>query len=758
MQVPSPPPVSPESEEPESEVEPVPESEELVPEVEPVPEPEELEPEELGSEVESVTESEALVEDEVEPESEDPRPVESLDDPVEPLDDPVEPPLVPPVESALLLDDVVMDPALVLDAPVSELSGIGPMGASLQAVIASRPGRTSVQGKRRTAARSMEPMLAPEGSPPRVGGRFVHRPDVSPGTRRRGFSSCSGAIGAISLRGPFHPRARTFLRPAPIPGPPSRVVPNTLRSTGRVSAAVLASRVLGLGREVVFAALFGAGAVADAYTVAFRIPNLLRDLLAEGALSSAFVPTFTSVLQQEGQARANALGNLVLGVLLVVTSVLTLAGIAFSEELVVAMARGFGGDAAKVALAARLTRIMMPILALVSLGAVWMGMLNAQRRFVVPALAPAVFNVVSVVAGGVVWLVGGSIEHGVMLWSVGTLVAGVAQALGQLPSLWRLGYRPAARLRGALRDPGLRRIARLMAPAAVGLAAVQINIFVNTGFAGTLGDGPVAQLGYAFRLFFLPLGVFGVALATVTTTQVSEEAAKGDRGALAQRVAESASAGWMLVSASSVGLLVLAVPVTVLVYRHGQTSLADAEAIALVLQAYVLGLVPYSLVKILAPAFYSVDRPRVPLFASMTAVVVNIVFNALTYRWLGAPGIALGTGLGALANVLVLRVAFARIVGPLPVPRRAARLLALVLANVVLAGVAWGGWWLAQQLAQRAGLVTWPVLVLAPTLLGIIVAGFFAYTGVLRALGYPGAQLLWSMPTRLLRRGRVRQR
>src|SRR5690606_18469205 len=213
------------------------------------------------------------------------------------------------------------------------------------------------------------------------------------------------------------------------------------------------------------------------------------------------------------------------------TSVLTLAGIAFSEELVVAMARGFGGDAAKVALAARLTRIMMPILALVSLGAVWMGMLNAQRRFVVPALAPAVFNVVSVVAGGVVWLVGGSIEHGVMLWSVGTLVAGVAQALGQLPSLWRLGYRPAARLRGALRDPGLRRIARLMAPAAVGLAAVQINIFVNTGFAGTLGDGPVAQLGYAFRLFFLPLGVFGVALATVTTTQVSEEAAKGDRGA-----------------------------------------------------------------------------------------------------------------------------------------------------------------------------------------------------------------------------------
>jgi putative peptidoglycan lipid II flippase len=338
------------------------------------------------------------------------------------------------------------------------------------------------------------------------------------------------------------------------------VVPEALRSTGRLSAAVLASRILGLGREIAFAALFGAGAIADAYTVAFRIPNLLRDLLAEGALSSAFVPTFTAALQQDGKAKADALGNLVLSAILVLTGVLTLLGIVFAEELVILMAQGFGGDAAKVALAARLTRVMMPILALVSLGAVWMGMLNAQRRFVVPALAPAIFNVVSILAGLLVWLWQGSVEHGVLVWSAGTLAAGVAQALVLLPSLWRLGYRPWPRLRGAFRDPGLRRIGRLMAPAVVGVAAVQINIFVNTGFAGSLGDGPVAQLGYAFRLFFLPLGVFGVALATVTTTHVSEEAAKGDRKALAERMGDSVSAGLMLTSASAVGLLVLAVP------------------------------------------------------------------------------------------------------------------------------------------------------------------------------------------------------
>jgi putative peptidoglycan lipid II flippase len=535
------------------------------------------------------------------------------------------------------------------------------------------------------------------------------------------------------------------------------VVPTPLRSTGRVSVAVLASRVLGLAREIAFAALFGAGAVADAYTVAFRIPNLLRDLLAEGALSSAFVPTFTATLQNEGKARADALGNLVLSVMLVLTGVLTGLGMIFSEALVVLMAQGFGGDAAKVALAAELTRVMMPILALVSLGAVWMGMLNAQRRFVVPALAPAVFNVVSILAGLVVWWWRGSVEHGVLVWSVGTLLAGVAQAGMLLPSLWRLGYRPALRLRGARSDPGLRRIARLMAPALVGLAAVQINIFVNTGFAGSLGDGAVAQIGYAFRLFFLPLGVFGVALATVTTTHVSEEAAKGDRGALAERVAESTSAGLMLTSASAVGLFVLAVPVTVLVYRHGQTSLADAEAIAWVLQAYVLGLVPYSLVKILAPAFYGVDRPRIPLVASLCAVVVNIVFNALTYRQLGAAGIALGTTLGAVVNWLVLRVAFRRVIGPLPVPQRAARLLALVVANGVLGGVAWGGYFGAQQLLARVGVSMSSTMVLAPVLLVVIGAGFFAYAAVLRALGYPGGKQLWSMPARIFRRGRSRQ-
>ncbi|MEM6991838.1 MAG: murein biosynthesis integral membrane protein MurJ [Myxococcota bacterium] len=525
----------------------------------------------------------------------------------------------------------------------------------------------------------------------------------------------------------------------------------TLASSAKVSAAILGSRVLGLVREVVFASLFGAGAVADAYHVAFRIPNLLRDLFAEGALSAAFVPTFTQTLHDDGEERAHALGNLAASALLLMTGALVGLGLLFAEPLVAAISGGFAGDDAKVALAVRLTRIMMPFLCLVSLSAVWMGMLNARRHFVVPAVAPAMFNVVSLVVGGAVWLRGGTANDGVAIWSAGTLLAGAFQGLTQLPTLWRLGYRPWPRLGGLFRHPGIRRIARLMAPALVGVAAIQINVFVNTKFAGSLGDGAVAQLTYAFRLFFLPLGMFGVAIATVTTTGVAEEAAKGDHDALRRRAATSVSAGWMLTSASAVGLAVLAEPVCTLIYRHGATTAADVEAIAWVLRAYVCGLVPYALVKIVAPAFYAIDRPRVPLLASTSAVVVNIAFNALTYRTLGPPGIALGTGLGALVNLIVLRISFRRVLGPLPASRRVAHGSTLLAANVAMGAVVFGGWMVAAPWLEpvSGALGTTALAVALAVLVG---AGFAVFAAIAGAFGYPGADALWRIPKKILRR------
>jgi putative peptidoglycan lipid II flippase len=540
-------------------------------------------------------------------------------------------------------------------------------------------------------------------------------------------------------------------------------VAETLRSSGKLSIAVAASRVLGLAREVMFAHLFGAGAIADAYQVAFRIPNLLRDLFAEGALSSAFVPTFLAELvgkrerpgDEPDRAAAYRLGNLIFAGVLIVTGTLSVLGIVFAEEVVGLIANDFEGGglsaaetAAKLELASLLTRLMMPLLTIISVSAVWMGMLNAQKHYSAPAWAPAMFNVASIVVGAGLIMFDTRDTLGVILWSVGTLGAGVVQAVVQLPALWRLGYRPIPRLRGLASHPGVRRVLRLMAPAVVGLAAVQINIFVNTRFAASLGDGPIAQLSYAFRIFYLPIGVFSVALATVTTTRVSEDAARNDLSRLAASAGEGLSGVWMLMTASTVGLVALAGPVVEVLYFS--FTPAEASATAMVLQAYVLGLLPYGLVKILAPVFYGLDRPRIPLLASFTAVAVNIVFNAATYQTLGAPGLALGTAIGAAVNIIVLRISFARVVGPLP-GVGPGQLAALLLGNVVLATVVVGAWQGVEQLIAWTG-HPWGVSVLG---LGLVIpVGFFAYVGVLRTLKYPGAALLWGLPGKLLRRFR----
>jgi putative peptidoglycan lipid II flippase len=540
-------------------------------------------------------------------------------------------------------------------------------------------------------------------------------------------------------------------------------VASTLRSSAGVSVAVLASRVLGLVRESLFAAVFGVGWLADAYVIAFRIPNLLRDLFAEGALSSAFVPTFSEALQKGGPARAYRLGNLIVSGLILVTGGLSLLGIIYAREVVWLISLGFRGTApelvpAKMAESILLARIMMPILMLVSLSAVWMGMLNAQHRYGAPAIAPALFNVVNIACGLMFYVWPFDQAKMLVIFAASTTLAGLVQGLAQLPSLWRLGYRPRLSVLGIWRDPDVRRILRLMAPAIIGLAAVQVNVFVNTQFASALKDGSNAILNYAFRLFYLPIGIFGVAVATVTTARASADAARGDRAAMADRVAEGSRGVWLLALPSAVGLMVLAEPIAAVLFQRRAFSAADTAAIAPVVQAYMLGVLPYSLVKVLSPAYYALNRPRIPMIASMCAVAANLTFNALTYRRLGVAGLALGTTLAALVNLFILRVTFSRVVGPLPRAGWARELASLVLATAVLGAVAWGGWHgAAVILAHLHGLaprlVGW---VRALLLFADIAVAFLAYVGVLRALGHPGARELWRIPGRIL--GRFRRR
>jgi putative peptidoglycan lipid II flippase len=537
-----------------------------------------------------------------------------------------------------------------------------------------------------------------------------------------------------------------------------RPEPSALKSSARVSAAVMASRVLGVARDSLFAALFGATWLADAYVIAFRIPNLLRDLFAEGALSSAFVPTFAEAFTRDGKDRAFQLANRVLTGALLCTGLLTLAGVVFAGPITHLLSHGFRGEAAGQVLTTQLTRIMMPILALISVSAVFMGVLNSQRRYTAPAYAPAMFNVTSIAAGLGLWALGTRGAAGILIWSASTTVAALVQALWQLPALLSLGYRPRLQAAGLLRDPAVGRIVRLMGPASIGLAAIQVNVLVNTHFAARLHEGSQLLLQCAFRLFYLPVGVFGVAMAVVTTTQVANEAARGDRQALRARTAEGSRSVSMLALGSAVGLMVLAEPVVSVLFERGRFHVADVRATVPILQAYMLGVLPYSLVKIYAPSFYALDRPRVPMLASICAVACNVAFSSLAWRRLGAPGLALGTTVAALVNYSILRISFARLLGPLPPaaagtpgPGRFRLAAALVLAGAVLAGVSGGLWRGAEWLWGGAdgriiGMGAWLWLLVT------ITGGFLSYALTLRALGYPGAAELLRLPGRIFSR------
>ena len=513
-----------------------------------------------------------------------------------------------------------------------------------------------------------------------------------------------------------------------------------IRATGLVSSMTLASRLLGLVREQVFATLLGAGFYTDAFNVAFRIPNLLRDLFAEGALSAAFVPTYTRVLQQEGRDAAQRLARRLFTLLAVVMSALVLLGIVFARPLVAGLAPGYAAVPGKAAFTALLTRVMMPFLPLVSFAAVAMGMLNAEERFGFPAFAPAMFNVVSVLWGLGLWGAGFSPAAVALGWSLGTLLGGAAQFLIQVVPLRGMGFR--YRPEWAPGDPALRRVFALMAPATVGLAAVQINIFVNSYFA-SFEEGAVSWLSYAFRILYLPIGIFGVATGTVATTSLARSAALHDMDGVRATLRRSLLFLAFLTLPATAGLVVLARPVVRLLYERGRFGPEATEGTAAALVFYAVGLVAYTSVKVLAPAFYALGTPRVPLVASGIAVLTNLTVNIALQGRYGFRAVALGTSLGSLANAAVLVVVLERRIGGLltrdalgRLARMAAASLAMALLLVPL------GTWLTAAFGIR-GLVAQGLTGLVPVCVGVA-----AYLTLARLLGIQEAASLLDLVSR----------
>ncbi len=441
------------------------------------------------------------------------------------------------------------------------------------------------------------------------------------------------------------------------------------RAAGKVSVAVFISRILGLVREQVLAAVFGASFLMDAWLVAFRIPSMLRDLFAEGALSSAFVPTFTAALRNEGAQRSWQLANLVFSTILVLLGLAGVLLLVFSDLFVYLLAGGFGDIPGKVELTSTLLKILSPFILLVASASVAMGILNAHDRFFLPALAPAFFNVCLILAGLFLapWFESWG-TLGIYALSVGALAGGMAQLAVQLPALFRLGFRFRFGLN--LRDPGIRRIGRLLAPAVIGVSAVQITVLINTQIAAFLGDGPISWLSYAFRIIYLPIGLFGVAVGTVNLREVSVYAASEQWEELKTTVANSLKLIAVLAMPSTLGLWALAEPITRALYQRGQFTAQDSANTAQALIFYGIGLFAYSCVKVYAPTFYALDDTRTPVRISLAAVVVNLAVNVLFVfvllpEEIAFAGLALGTSIGVLFNSLMLARSLRARLGPL---------------------------------------------------------------------------------------------
>ena len=418
----------------------------------------------------------------------------------------------------------------------------------------------------------------------------------------------------------------------------------------------MTSRILGLVREQVLAGLFGAGEATDAYNVAFRIPNLVRDLFAEGAMSAAFVPTFTRYLSTAGKEAAWRLGNHVINALIVMTGALVVLGIVFAEPLVTALAaKEYTGDPAKFALTVQLARVMLPTLVLIAIAAATMGMLNSLHHFFVPAFSPAMFNVVTIVcAFTLVPLMPRFGLAPILAIAIGTLLGGVAQTALQWPTLRGEGFRYRPIL--DLRDEGLRRVLVLMGPGTVGMAATQLNVFVNTLLATSQGTGAVSWLNFAFRLMYLPIGLFGVSIATAVLPTVSRHVVDRNLPASRETVAGGLSLMMMLNIPATVGLMVLAVPIVRVIFERGEFTAEDTLATAAAVQFYALGLIAYSVVRIASPIFYALGKNRVPVIVSMYTVVVNATLNIILVRAMGYTGLALGTSIAAIFNASVLLV------------------------------------------------------------------------------------------------------
>jgi putative peptidoglycan lipid II flippase len=512
------------------------------------------------------------------------------------------------------------------------------------------------------------------------------------------------------------------------------------KTAGLISIFTMISRVFGYIRDGVGGAILGAGMANDAYLAAFRIPNLLRDLFAEGALSSAFVPTFTQVRVKQGTAQAWNLVALVVNSILLIMAALVIFGELGTPWVVSAIVPGFAGNADKLHLTIHLTRILFPFLGFISLAAVLMGILNSYERFGIPAFAPVMLNLAMIASGFFICpLFGNTPEREVIGWAWGSLAGGVLQMAIQIPAVFKLGFRWNLNLNW--KDPGLRQIIKLMGPAILGLSITQINLFINTLIASFLPEGSITYLTYGNRLMQLPLGVFGVAIATALLPATSTHLARGEKDKFVSTLSFGLRLLFIITVPAAVGIIVLSEPINRLLFEYGRFTPEAVHAVAQASVCYTLGLVAYAGVKVVVPTFYALDEARTPVIAGIAAVVVNIGLNLLLMRPLGYRGLALATAVAAFVNFGFLMVRLRQRVGRLDGRRILNSFLRVTAASLAMGFLIWSGskGWLPHA---GAGLRRWD---LAVRVFGLIILGVFGYAAFASFFKLPEQRRIWEL-------------
>jgi putative peptidoglycan lipid II flippase len=491
------------------------------------------------------------------------------------------------------------------------------------------------------------------------------------------------------------------------------------RAAGIMSLATLLSRILGLVRDMTLARFFGAGGASDVFFVAFRIPNLLRELFAEGSMSAAFVPVLARVQAGEGAAEATRLVRAALTFMFLLVGGVCVLGTVLAPQIVLAIAPGFRAAPEKLALTVLLARVMFPFLLFVSLAALVMGALNTRRVFFVPACAPAVLNLVWIAA---VPLLAGRVSPPVAAVALGVVLGGLAQLLVQVPAFLRAGFSLAPSF--AFGHPGLRRMGVLLLPSTLGMAVGQINIFVSNILASYLPQGSITHLYYAMRLIQFPVGIFGVAMGMAALPALSEHAARGETERLREDFSYALRLLFFITVPAMAGLIALRQPIVNLLFQRGQFDAAATAGTAVALLCYAFGIWAIVGVRVVAATFYALQDTRTPVKVGALAMLTNLGLGLALMRPLGHAGLALGTAGASIVNFAVLFVLLRRRLGRIEAGRIARSLVRTLLAAAVMGAAGWA--LLRQPMWLEGGRTLFKTAVLGATLL----ASVSIYAGV----------------------------